>query len=132
MPSEDGSVLVLQAHERDCLFLSERTNEEGVRLFRCVAPEPIEALDERLWTVNADGETGWTWLQDEWSLENASVMYHPDTGAMAWVRDLDAPDLAEVSQKWLADIEAWIAEADSLIERTGSLAEPLGASDLAE
>ncbi len=116
---DDGDVQVFQAHERDCLFLSPLLGQEGVRLFRCAAPDPIATLNEQLWTAGPEGDTGWVWLQDEWAMEHASVMHHPATGAMAWVRDLVAADPSMEDGKWQPEIQAWIAEADSLIEQIG-------------
>ena len=115
----DSDVQVFLANEREGIFLSPLLQEAGVRLFRCAAPDPIAALNDQLWTVRPDGDTGWVWLQDEWAMEHASVMHHPATGTIAWVRDLAEADSSTEDGKWQSEIEAWIAEADSLMEQIG-------------
>lgn len=121
---DDDAVLVLRAHACDSLFLTQLPYEEGVRLLRCVALEPIDELGDKLWTADDLGETEWRWLQDEWALNGASVMFHPSTGALAWVRDLTAKAPSTVGGKWQEEIQTWIAESDSLIDSMGWGHEP--------
>lgn len=130
--ADDEVLLVLQAHDRDVIFLSQLPDAEGVRLLRCLAPVPIKGLGDRLWTSNEEGDTGWNWLRDEWALNQSSVMFHPPTGALAWVRDLEATAPLAIEKEWPAELEAWIAEGDSLIESLGwsaEVAEPAQATE---